>query len=885
MTVLAVARIVLTGDTIALTKSLHGASAAMEQAGRRMTKIGKSLTTKVTLPIIAIGGVSVKMAATFDASMRKIVGLVGVQRDVVDGWRDDVRKLAVQYGSSANEAAEALFFITSAGLRGSDAMEALEASLKGTAAGMGQTATLADAATSAMNAYGAANVSAERAVEILTAAVRAGKLETAALAPVIGRLLPTASAMKIGFAEIAGILAVFSRTGLQAAEGATSLNSVMTTLLKPSQLATEALAEVGLTMAQLRETAAGPQGLIGVMRLLADTFADDDEKLTAIIPNIRAFRGVMNVLAQDADIVDQVMSDVANSQGILSEAFIASMGPLFRMRRAWEQFKELLLSVGFAIIPVIVPIFVKMGKAFDVVAHEIGNMSTTTKTAGVALVGAAAAIGPVLVGLGSAVLVMKALGVATLTVTTRLFGLSAVMGAGSILLVALGLTAAAMLKVKLAAIEMEASTLRATDSIKAGFADLEPEAAARKVARLNMVIKTMEGDVDNLRTQAVMAQAAMVGVADATATQATPAFRESADSLLAEADAIEETIARTKAFRTALQAVANTAVETAKVVDKGAGGGTAPAAWMVAAKEAMELLSASLRETVVLNELMGESFDLPAAQAEAYEAAIVSMVEAGVDLDVAVGQNGENLRVLTERYLVLAAGVDEAEKKTNALTAAQEDAKRIIEGIRTPTEQYDATVANLQKHLDATLLTQVEFDRAVGLAKTTLAEATASGLEWGETMERASAHALDSFIQFATTAGGEFSDFVNGVIRDLVRMAAKMAITGAFKSLTASPIPELAHGGFLPGGSLGLVGEQGPELVQAGRQGVTVQPMSGLVAAGAADTGGNIRLAVTIQANDAKSFKEMVEAHPDVVTAPVMQALARGQNLRRRLQG
>jgi hypothetical protein len=57
---------------------------------------------------------------------------------------------------SANEAAEALFFITSAGLRGAGATEVLEASLKGAAIGLGDTKTIADLATSAVNAYGEA---------------------------------------------------------------------------------------------------------------------------------------------------------------------------------------------------------------------------------------------------------------------------------------------------------------------------------------------------------------------------------------------------------------------------------------------------------------------------------------------------------------------------------------------------------------------------------------------------------------------------------------------------------------------------------------------------------------------------------------------------------
>ena len=100
------------------------------------------------------GGAGVKMALDFDKSMTKIKSLVGVAGAEVDKMGQTVKKLAVDTGVSSAEAAEALFFITSAGLEGEKAIEALEMSLKGAATGLGNTATIADLATSAMNAYG-----------------------------------------------------------------------------------------------------------------------------------------------------------------------------------------------------------------------------------------------------------------------------------------------------------------------------------------------------------------------------------------------------------------------------------------------------------------------------------------------------------------------------------------------------------------------------------------------------------------------------------------------------------------------------------------------------------------------------------------------------------
>ena len=220
-----------------LAKARVGMAAAGKQfsaVGKKMRNVGRTMTTKITAPLMLIGAASIKMAADFETGLTKMITLVGLSSDEVNAFKEDILDLSGDTAKSPKELADAMFFITSAGLRGADAIEALTASAKASALGLGETEVIADAVTSAMNAYGAANLSASRATNIMALAVREGKLEASQLAPVLGRLLPTAAAMGVEFEQVAGILAVMSRTGLDAAEASTSLSSIMTTLLKPT---------------------------------------------------------------------------------------------------------------------------------------------------------------------------------------------------------------------------------------------------------------------------------------------------------------------------------------------------------------------------------------------------------------------------------------------------------------------------------------------------------------------------------------------------------------------------------------------------------------------------------------------------------------------------
>jgi TP901 family phage tail tape measure protein len=338
------------GDTSAFSRAAQG---DFEKLGGQLNKLGDTATRKVTVPLTAIGVGALKLGADFETVFSQIVGLAGVATDEIDGLREGVLSLAGATGRSPVELAEALYYITSSGIDASQALEVLEVSAKASAAGLGDTVAIADAVTSAINAYGAENITAAQATDILVAAVREGKAEASELAPVMGRLIPLGAKLGISFDDIAGVLAVMSRTGLDAAEASTALNAVFSTLLGTTKEGEQILADHGLSLAQLRNVAAGPDGIIEVMRLLDDAFGGNLETLEQVIPNIRALRGFMNVLAQDGALVDEVMTNVSNSTGATGDAFDAfATTDAAKLKRSWADIQVALIRVGEVLLPV-----------------------------------------------------------------------------------------------------------------------------------------------------------------------------------------------------------------------------------------------------------------------------------------------------------------------------------------------------------------------------------------------------------------------------------------------------------------------------------------------------------------------------------------------------
>lgn len=375
----------------------------IEKAGKTVKKVGQKMSLYVTSVISGIGIGAFKMHKDFESSMSKIVGLVGISQNQVDSWGEDILKLAPQIGVGAREMAEGLFFVTSAGLRGAQAFDTLTIAAKASVAGLGETKVVADMITSVMNAYGVENMSAAKAADILTAAVREGKLEADALAPVMGRIIPTASAMGVAFEQVAGVLAVMSRTGVPAEQAVTNLNAIMSSFIKPTEQAKKTLFdEIGMSFEDLQgQLAQQPDGIIQVLKKLDTAFEGNTEKLAQIIPNLEAFRGVMNVLAQDTVVVDEVMRGVANAAGSFDKAFqSASNTTENKWQKALTASSTALTALGKTVSEMFVPILERVTGILSGVTNWFQSLSEDGKKMVIVIGAIVAAIGPLLTVIG-----------------------------------------------------------------------------------------------------------------------------------------------------------------------------------------------------------------------------------------------------------------------------------------------------------------------------------------------------------------------------------------------------------------------------------------------------------------------------------------------------
>ena len=418
-------------DLKGLSKDLNRVSYKLNRQASKLKSAGATMSSAITLPLLAIGATGIKMSLDLEKSLNKITNLVGVSSGDLAKYKKDLVIISNETGKSQTELAKALFDLTSAGLSGDKALAALRKSAKASAIGLGETQVVASAVSSAMNAYESSSLSAAKATEVLAATVRYGKLSAEELAPAIGQVLPIASAMGVTFDEVGANIATFTRLGIDSKQAATALKSLLSGFSGAAgKKAADALDSIGLSMDGVRKKIR-EDGLLATLEMLNEKTGGNVETLSAIIPNIRAFSNVLGTVGAQGDTYREVLDGIAKSQTLVDDGFEKikkSAG--FKLNSAINELK----NVGIQIGDILLPFVIKFAKSLSNLVKKFNDLSTPIKSTIVLIGLIVSAIGPLLLIVGTLLSSFAAI-TTTLSISATAIGsfIAAASGFGAII--------------------------------------------------------------------------------------------------------------------------------------------------------------------------------------------------------------------------------------------------------------------------------------------------------------------------------------------------------------------------------------------------------------------------------------------------------------------
>jgi TP901 family phage tail tape measure protein len=264
-----VIQVMIAGDARDLQKATRqGVSGFDLLAGAAIaaTKIIASAAT-------AIAGFSIREFAKFDDAMTKSTAIMG---DLSDAMRKDMsdaaRSVATSTSFSASEAAEAFFFLASAGLTAEQSISALPKVAQFAQAGQFDLALATDLLTDAQTALGLSSTDAAEnlanMVRVSDVLVKANTVANASVQEFSEALTEKAgNAMRMLGMEIeegVALLAVFAERGIKGTKAGTLLNTTLEGLTRTARENADAYAAMGVSVFDVD----------GELRNMADIVAD-----------------------------------------------------------------------------------------------------------------------------------------------------------------------------------------------------------------------------------------------------------------------------------------------------------------------------------------------------------------------------------------------------------------------------------------------------------------------------------------------------------------------------------------------------------------------------------------------------------------------------------
>jgi TP901 family phage tail tape measure protein len=439
--------IVFGADLRGFERAMKKAQKGLKKFGSKMKKIGGNLSRNLTMPLLAVGGASAKMALDFQKSMTKINTLVGVSAGEVEKLKKSVLALSGKTATAPNELAEGLYFLTSAGLNSKDAMEALEQVSKGVASGLGESADLSNVAAAAQNAYGKETMSASKALDIFGGMVKTGMFNASELASVLGTQLGLSASLGISFEEVGAMISTYTKTTGDANAATTGLSGVMMSFAKITPKQEAALKAVGLSAKSLRDMLS-KQGLQGTLLEMQKRFKANGIELSEFFSKSQSLKAVLGVLGNQTGTYKDILLELEESVGFVNNAFDeTSKTSAFKMEKAMNDLRVAGTMLGQELFPIVDA----LSKKISALATGFSELDDKGKKSVIMWAGIAAAIGPVLMMIGQISIGIGALIPIVISVTTAIRLMTVAMASNPIGLFAValgGLTAAFFLHKK-----------------------------------------------------------------------------------------------------------------------------------------------------------------------------------------------------------------------------------------------------------------------------------------------------------------------------------------------------------------------------------------------------------------------------------------------------
>ncbi|KIQ89864.1 tail protein [Bacillus sp. L_1B0_8] len=422
-------------DNAQFKRGMQEAQTQMQQTSKssKNTSDGMSALGKASavagVAIVASVGASVKAAANFEQSMAKVKAISGATDSEFKQLENTAKHLGATTQFSASQAADGLAFLSLAGFKAQDSINAMPAVLNLAAAGAIDLGTAADISSNIMTGFGIAATDTGKAADVLTKTFTTANTDMSQLGMAMKYVAPVAKSLGWDITDAATAVAKMSDAGIQGSQAGTSLRAALLSLANPTGQTQKAFEKLGISVVDANGQFKPLPELIGHISSKMDGMTDAQKTVTAAqLVGTEASAGFLALLAQGQPALQQYKTTLEESGGTAERVARIQQETLLG---AWNQLKSAAEGLAINLGQSLLPAFTAVAQGAAALVGGLAQLDPAFLAGGLAA--AAFAAGAVLVynNIGKITTAMRLLGATLISnpATAWIAGVSLAVGA------------------------------------------------------------------------------------------------------------------------------------------------------------------------------------------------------------------------------------------------------------------------------------------------------------------------------------------------------------------------------------------------------------------------------------------------------------------------
>ena len=378
--------------------NLRALGEQFKAVGDKMTEVGKNLTTKVTLPLAAVGTVAAKKFAEVDKTMQLTNSTMGNSAQEAELLNKAMKSAAASSTYGMSDAATATLNFARAGLSAQQAADALAPAMALAAGEGGELDTVSAGLVATINGFHGSFDDAAKYADVFANACNNSALDVNSLSQAMSVAAPIFSSAGYSVKDAALYMGVMANNGIEADKAANSLKTGLARLVSPAKEGAAMMDKLGISVTNSDGTM---KSSVQIQKELHDAFSQlsESEQIAAASAifgknQMAPWLALINTAPGDVTALNEALGQNGTAMEMQAAMMSGFAGSIEQLKSGLD---VLLTSLGEALAPVIQ----KVVAGLQALVNRFNSLSPQMQSV-IAVIGViAAALGPVLVILGT----------------------------------------------------------------------------------------------------------------------------------------------------------------------------------------------------------------------------------------------------------------------------------------------------------------------------------------------------------------------------------------------------------------------------------------------------------------------------------------------------